>query len=578
MPSPFDVFPGSGAPDDDETEIDMNWGLKIPMRDGVRLNATLYKPKESRRRIPAIFTMTPYVGSTWHSDAVYFTRHGYVFLVIDVRGRGNSEGDFSPFEDDEEDGYDIVEWLSKQPWCDGKIGMWGGSYAGSNQWSVAGKAPPHLETIVPVASPCAAVDLPRKNIAYPYDIQWFTLVSGVTDNATIWMDQRFWIEKFREFYLKQLPYETLDSFVGNSSSHFQKWIEHPDVDEYWESLAPSRERYKAIEMPILTITGQYDGDQIGALHHYKQHMLHASPRARTLHYLIIGPWDHEGTRKPSKEIGGLKFGEASVLDMNKLLKEWYDWTLKRGRKPQFLKKRVAYYLEGAEKWVYADNLDRVSGSRLTFYLDSKDGEANDAFHSGFLRRSKPGRSKPDLFTYDPLDLRPADLEREEIKNYNTDQRYCLNLFGNGVIYHSDPFPEDTEIVGTPRFSAWIAMDVPDTDFVVRLFEILPDGTSVALADDIARARYRKSLRSQELIESNVINRYHFEGFQFFARRISKGSRIRLMVGCLNSIYLQKNYNSGGAVARESGRDARTAHIKLYHDDRHRSFLELPVRA
>jgi hypothetical protein len=305
-------------------------------------------------------------------------------------------------------------------------------------------------------------------------------------------------------------------------------------------------------------------------------MRYASPSARARHYFVVGPWDHSGTREPPKEIGGVKFGDASRLDMNSLLKEWYDWTLKAGKRPEFLKKRVAYYMEGPEEWRYADDLNTVSKKKLTLYLDSGNGEANDAFHSGFLRRDRPRVSSSDRYVYDPLDTRPADIESEEIKNYNTDQRYCLNLFGNGLVYHSDPFAEDMEIAGSPRFVAWVAMDVPDTDFVVRLFEIRPDGSSVALADDVIRARYRKSPRSQELVKPNVVNRYEFGGFQFFARRISKGSRIRLMVGCLNSIYSQKNYNSGGTVADESGEDARTAHIRLYHDSSHRSFLELPI--
>jgi hypothetical protein len=560
----------------DETEVDMVWGLKVPMHDGVRLNAILFRPKRLRRRIPAIFTMTPYVSDTYHLDAVYFARHGYVFVLFDVRGRGNSEGCFWPWEHDAKDGCDIVEWMSKQPWCNGKVGMWGGSYSGTNQWSVAGRAPPHLGTIVPVVSPFPTISLPRKNIESSDIIQWLTSVSGVTDNINIWKDQRFWIEKFRELYMRHLPFEKLDRLVGNSSPQFQKWLEHPAQDDYWDSQVPSNAQYGAVEIPTLTITGHYDGAQTGALHHYRQHMLHASPSAKARHYLIIGPWDHEGARKPSREVGGLKFGEPSIIDMNALLRQWYDWTLKRGGKPPFLKKRVAYYMEGAERWQYADSLDMVSKKKLTLYLNSKDGAANDAFRSGDLRRSKPGRSDPDTFTYDPLDTRPADLEREEIKNYNTDQRYCLNLFGNGVAYHSEPFAQDTEIVGFPRFVAWIAMDVPDTDFVVRLFEIGLDGSSIALADDIIRARYRKSLRSQELVEPNAVNRYEFDEFQFFARRISKGSRIRLMLGCLNSIHYQKNYNSGGVVAKESGIDARTAHIRLYHDSSHRSYLELPI--
>ena len=114
--------------------------------------------------------------------------------------------------------------------------------------------------------------------------------------------------------------------------------------------------------------------------------------------------------------------------------------------------------------------------------------------------TKPANSQPDHYVYDPLDLRPADLEKEEIKNSLTDQRYALNLFGNGVLYHSEPFAKDTEISGFAKLTAWIAMDVPDTDFSTTLYEILPDGTSVELTSDNIRARYRESLSQEKLVK------------------------------------------------------------------------------
>ncbi|MGH9602440.1 MAG: CocE/NonD family hydrolase, partial [Terriglobales bacterium] len=210
------------------------------------------------------------------------------------------------------------------------------------------------------------------------------------------------------------------------------------------------------------------------------------------------------------------------------------------------------------------------------YLDSAGGSAGDVFHSGTMSERKPGSSPPDRYTYDPLDVRPADLEREDVKNYITDQRDALNLFGNGLVYHSEPFPEATEVSGVMKFVAWIALDVPDTDFQVSVSEVLADGSSVALASDVMRARYRESLRQQKLIKPGEILRYEFDGFFFFSRRISQGSRLRLVFKSPNSIYLQKNYNSGGVVNEESGKDARTAHVTLYHDAEHPSYLKVPV--
>jgi len=262
--------------------------------------------------------------------------------------------------------------------------------------------------------------------------------------------------------------------------------------------------------------------------------------------------------------------------MNKLHTDWYDWTLKKGSKPEFLKKRVAYYVMASDEWKYADSLESISNASRTLYLDSDQGHANDAVNSGRLAEAKPANSQPDRYIYDPLDLRPGDLEKEELKNYLTDQRYALNLFGNGVVYHSEPFTKNTEISGFVKLTAWISMDVPDTDFSVTLYEILPDGTSVQLTSDNIRARYRESLSQEKLVRPGEINSYVFDGFTFFSRQIAKGSRLRLVLNCPNSIYVEKNYNSGGVVADETAKDAKTAHIILYHDSAHPSRLELPL--
>jgi uncharacterized protein len=562
---------------DVEKNVDFSWGVKIPMRDGAELNATVYRPK-GEEPAPAIFTLTPYIADSYHERAYYFAQRGYAFLLVDCRGRGNSGGDFEPFVNEGRDGHDVVVWLAEQPWCNGAMTMWGGSYAGFNQWMTLKESPPHLKTIVPAASAHAAVDFPFfKNIFYPYEMQWLTFTSGVTGNANLFGEQAFWIEKFRELYLSQRPFRELDEIVGNRSTTFQTWIAHPTPDDYWDQMALSPEEYNRIEIPILTITGHYDGDQPGALHYYRQHMASGSP-ARDEHYLIIGPWDHAGTRTPEKEFGGLTFGEASLLDLNQLHREWYDWTLKDGEKPEFLKARVAYYVTGADEWKYAESLEAIADETKRLYLDSSHGEANDVFRSGRLVAAAPASSEPDQYVCDPLDVRPAELEREEIKDYLTDQRYALNLFGNGLVYHSEPFAEETEVSGALKLVAWIAIDAPDTDFQAAVYEILLDGSSIFLTGDMLRARYRESLRAEKLVTPGEINRYEFDGFTFFSRRIAQGSRLRLVISSPNSIFGQKNYNSGGVVAEESGADARTVQVTLYHDEEQASYLELPVVA
>lgn len=559
--------------------VDLIWGAKIPMRDGIGLNGTVYRPAGQNEPLPVIFTFTPYIGDSYHPRAMYFAEHGYAFVLVDVRGRGNSEGAFEPFVHEGKDGYDVVEWLAKQPWSNGKITMWGGSYAGFDQWSILKEFPPHLATIVPAAAAHAGIDFPFfKNIFSSYIIQWLTYTSGVTGNGNLFGQSSFWIQKFTEMYRSHLPFHDLDQIVGNTSTVFQKWLQHPTPDEYWNALSPTPEHYRKMDLPILTITGHYDGDQAGALTYYERHMKYGNAAARDRHYLIIGPWDHAGTRTPAKEVGGLVFGDASMLDLNRLHKEWYNWTMKGGAKPEFLKKRVAYYVvgPGAENWKYADSLEEIGKDRKTFYLGSVAGKANDTFHSGFLAGEKQSGSTPDQYVYDPLDTRPGELEKDEIKNPITDQRFALNLFGNGLVYHTEPFSEATEVSGYVRLTVWISMDVPDTDFQAALFEILPDGTSVALTSDLLRARYRESLTQEKPVKPGEVNRYDFAGFTWFSRLVSKGSRLRLVLTCPNSIQLEKNYNSGGAVAAESGKDARVARIRVHHDSDHPSALEIPI--
>src|SRR6266581_2666191 len=562
----------------EEPGIDMQWGVKIPARDGAKLNATVFTPHGQKERLPVIFTFTPYIGDSYTDRAVYFAKHGYVYALVDVRGRGNSGGEFEPFVNEGKDGYDVVEWLAKQPYCNGKVTMWGGSYAGFDQWTVLKEFPPHLATIVPAAAAHPGVDFPfQYNIFGTYEMQWLTFTSGVTGNSNLFGSSSFWASNAREMYMAHSAFQSYDKLVGNPSAVFQKWLAHPVPDAYYDAMVPSPEQYKKISLPILTITGHYDGDQPGAFTYYKRHMQYGTPEAKAQHYLIIGPWDHAGTRTPKAEVGGLKFGAASVLDLNKLHTEWYDWAMKAGPRPEFLKKRVAYYLVGADEWKYADSLESIANTTKTFYLSSN-GAAGDVLRSGALTEGKPGAAAAaaDSWTYDPLDTRPGAAEPEDDPNPLTSQRAAMNLFGEGAVYHSEPFEEATEVTGFAKLTLWLKMDVPDTDLEADLFEILADGGSVMLTSATMRARYRESLREAKPVSAGVAEKYVFDNFTFFSRQIAKGSRLRLLVRSINSPGAEKNYNSGGVVTAETGKDAKTAHIFLIHDAEHPSALELPV--
>jgi len=549
--------------------------VKIPLRDGVHLNADVYTSDGGDAPRACVLTMTPYVSQAYHERGVYFAAHGYAFIAVDVRGRGDSEGVFRPFIQEANDGYDTVEWLAKQPYCNGKVGMWGGSYGGYVQWAVVKERPPHLLTVVPVAAPYAGADFPTLyNIPYTYLIQWLSYTQGHTAKDALFGDQNWWQAQNRRWFESGASFESLDGLLGAPPPSFREWLEHPDHDEYWDQYNPSARQYANLQLPILTITGSHDDDQPGALTHYREHMKNAAETERARHYLVIGPWDHAGTRTPRAEVGGLTFGPASLLDIPKLHVDWYAWTMLGGAKPEFLKKRVAYYVMFADRWRYADSLEAVTAENRALLLSSNGG-AHDLFGAGVLASSGAG-GPPDRYVYDPRDVSLGAVEQVVDPNSYVDQRLLNARNGKQLVYHSAPFPQDTEVSGFFKLSAWIAIDQPDTDFMATVYEVRNDGGSILLTSQVLRARYRESLRNPKPITTKAPLRYEFDKFTFVSQEIKRGSRLRLVVAPINSIYMEKNYNTGGVASKQTVQDARTVTVTLFHDKAHPSTLFVPL--
>jgi hypothetical protein len=319
----------------------------------------------------------------------------------------------------------------------------------------------------------------------------------------------------------------------------------------------------------------YDGDQPGALAHYKRYMRAASAAARARHFLIIGPWDHPGTRTPKQEFMGMKFGAASLVDLPQLHLDWYRYTMEGGPKPGFLRKPVAYYVSGAEHWRYADTLEAVTVESRAFFLDSAGAGARDAYAAGSLTAAHAAHGAPDSYRYDPKDVSLAKVESQSNLDSALDQQVLLANRAQ-LVYVSAPFDQDQELSGFFRFEAWLSIDQPDTDFVVTVAEIGTDGTVTPLSSDVMRARYRETLRAQKLVSTKAPLRYDFDHFTFASRRVSKGARLQLVLSAANSIGYEKNYNSGGVIEDETIADARAVTVALFHDAKRRSALYVPI--
>jgi hypothetical protein len=193
-----------------------------------------------------------------------------------------------------------------------------------------------------------------------------------------------------------------------------------------------------------------------------------------------------------------------------------------------------------------------------------------------LGSAPPETAEPDRYVYDPRDLSNAALEATIDPMNMTEQRMIAAAIGKHLIYHSPPFDQDTEVSGFFTASLWLSIDQPDTDFRVTIFEIALDGRSTLLSMDAMRARYRESPRKSVLIDTPTPLKYDFERFTFISRRLPRGHRLRLVIGPINSIYAQKNHNSGADVADESLRQARPVTVRLFHDRARPSALFVPL--
>jgi len=525
-----------------KNEYRLDLGVMIPVR-GARLAAHLYLPR-AQGPFVAVLQLTPYTADSIHPWAAHFAARGFAFLAVNSRGRGGSTGTFRPFRDDARDGHHAVEWAAKQPWCDGRVVMSGGSYAGFTQWAAASQNPRGLAAIAPIASAYPNWDFPRMGGILPtYAARWLAYAHGNARNVALFDDGKFWNDYMRHAFRSHQPIAKDADLLGSGAT-LREWLAHPDDDAYWKAMRPTARQYAAIRMPVLSICGQYDGDAPGALRYYAEHR-RAVPRGS--HDLVIGPWDHRGTREPQRKFSGMTFGRASVFDMRDFLCEWYRWALDEGPRPKFLRDRVAVYIAGDERWQYAKRLDELETPARFFPAERALATRRPAAHIGKYSR-------------DPLDTREGLIELRNKGFTRTAETRAIR--GTGLVFLSDPFPRGLKIVGRPVVTAWLRLDAPDADFHFWFDEIRRDGREIPITMMRLRARYRDSFEKPRLVTPGEWTRFEFPGHFYIARRLAKGSRLRMGMTTPVSPFLERNYNSGALVARETPARARKVAVEI----------------
>jgi putative CocE/NonD family hydrolase len=534
--------------------------VAVPMRDGVRLYANIFLPGE-HVRVPALLERTPYGKSeTLSANYQAFAEHGYAMVLEDVRGRYESEGDFDPLRQEVADGDDTLNWIARQPWSNGKIGMVGGSYRGIVQWKAALSGNPHLKAIFPVVS---GDDEYR-------DRFYSTGGAMKLGNRLEWMAENLkapgYQPDFARFVL-HLPLGTADvAATGWTSQMFRDAAAHPSFDAYWRAVS-TREQLQKVRVPVFAVGGWYDNFSESDLDAYA-----ALHKSNGLNRILIGPWPHNMSYKFTET----DFGAESAAPLRALQLEWFGQWLMGKDTALVSKPPVEIFVMGANRWREARAWPPEQARPMDLYLSGA-GHANTLEGDGALDSRPPRRGAADRYVYDPRDPVPtrggAVCCNPKVFSWGPMDQRPVEQRTDVLVYTTKPLDEDVEAIGPVEVVLYAATSARDTDFTAKLVDVFPDGYARNLTDGILRLRYRNSLEKPEPAKEGEVYALTVDA-GVTGNVFLKAHRIRVEISSSNFPRFDRNPNTGGVAAKETKLWKATETV--YHDREHPSRLVLMV--
>ncbi len=552
--------------------------VSVTMRDGVVLLADVYRP-QADGKFPVLLQRTPYDKRNAINIGMQGAQRGYVVIVQDVRGRYTSAGEWYPFKNESNDGYDTVEWAAALPYSNGKVGMFGGSYVGATQTLAAIAHPPHLAGICPVVTASNYHD------GWTYQggafEQWFneSWTTGLAQNT---LERAVGKASNAREGIEQLPLTSypLFNFPAHSgppdsldalAPYFLDWLAHPSYDSYWKQWS-IEEHYNDIQVPSLTIAAWYDLFQGGSLRNYVGIKAHGgNEAARAGQHLMVIVGGHAGM---DRKVGDIDFGADAAFPEDETILEWYDYLFK-GAHNQFAGKPVKIFVMGTDKWREEDEWPLARAHSTKYFLHSA-GKANSLRGDGTLSAIAPGAEKSDQYVYDPGNPVPTiggplccDSGHWEPGPH--DQRPA-EARDDVLVYSTPPFAQDTEVTGQLSLELYAKSSAVDTDFTAKLVDVWPNGYAENLTEGILRARYRDSQEKPELLNPTQINKINIDLWST-SNVFLKGHILRLEVSSSNFPRFDRNLNTGESGA--TGQKYVSATNTIFHDKEHPSVLTVP---
>jgi putative CocE/NonD family hydrolase len=537
----------------------------IKTRDGALLSVIIIRKKEDESPKPVILQYTIYVRDKGRDlkSLKESADHGYVGVIVYSRGKRFSPDEINPYENESNDVYDAIDWISRQKWCNGSVGMYGGSYNGFTQWASLKSPHPALKTIVPYVANRPGMGLPMENnISVNPNYEWAFYVGNNKYLDTVAGNDR---KRFRTMMFKWwetgVAYKKLDSIDGTPNRWFQNWINHPAFDNYWQKMAPYKTDFSQIKIPVLAFDGYYNDSQNSSLY-YLRELQKYSPK--TPAYLIIGPYSHFGTQMGGETIvNDYKIDSNALIDIKKITYQWFDYILKNGTKPEVLKDKINYQVMGANEWKSAPSIDKMSNDFLTFYLtNNKSGN----FYSASFK--KPNKKE---FLLQKVDF--ADRENST-NDYYPDPIIRKEIdTTSGYIFISEPLKEPLIINGSFLGELKISINKKDVDLGVTVYEVMPNGEYFHLSYYLGRASYAKDIEKRNLLEPNTIETISFSNTHLVSKQLSQGSRICIVVNVNKNAFSQLNYGTGKEVSEETIKETKEPLVIKWFTD---SFVKIPV--
>jgi putative CocE/NonD family hydrolase len=557
--------------EDDRRRYVIQKDVPVKTPDGATICTLVVRPRASGR-LPTLLNFTIYADPDKNmSEARRTASNSYCGVVGLTRGKGCSRSNPVPYEHDGSDAAALIDWISKQAWSDGRVGMYGGSYEGFTQWAAAKQMPKALKALMPGAPVAPGIDVPMEgnvfwNFIYPYP--FYTTNTKYLDDAT-WNDTARWNRLNRDWYMSGRAYRDLEKIDGTPNPIFDRWIRHSSYDAYWRNMIPYKNEFARIKIPVLTTAGYYYGGPGAAVYYFTQHYKY-NPNAD--HYLIIGPYDHiRGHRGTVGVLGdelnvlsGYKLDPVAQIDMGELRYQWFDYVFKGGPKPALLKDKVNYQVMGANAWNHAPTLAGMSNRTLRFQLS--------AARSGDTYRLSESNPSDDTFVTQTVNLADrSDVDRDAPGGGVLDK--AVDVW-NGAEFVSDPLPASIEISGLFSGRLDFVSNKKDFDFEVDLYALTPMGDYVQLAPYWARASYIGDLSQRRLLVPGKRQQLNFQSVRLMSRQVEAGSRLVAVLRVIKEPGREINYGTGKNVIDETVSDAKEPlHIEWYTD----SFVEVPVK-